>query len=317
MKPERLEEANNTIFKNPYTYDERLKPRLISGQDNQGISPSRLNQLLKKGHLTGRTIRIIQFLYECQFLTGHLIQCCFYHPRVMQDQKKLRNDAKNPYLSEIKFLIRIGAVSQYGYFDRDNRLMSSYIYSLTSGCRKWANERFFADQIFSRPPISKSFSYFSRRGEGEPLELMWLQNLLSFNQFHTAMAIQHWNVLTDIEISHIESPYGFYIINDELGLCAASIRNCTYIPTALFKNIPDAFLSKKHIRKKVFIIITETIVTAAEIMHHFRRLQWPYLDLLLFTTDSSTKDGKNPLKDELVRFKSIYNDDYEICSLRI
>lgn len=317
MIPERHEKTNNNLFKNPYAYNERLKPRLISGQDNQGISPGRLNQLLKNGHLAGRTERVIQFLYECQFLTGHLIQCCFYHPCVKPEQKKLRNDTKNPYLSEIKFLLRIGAVSQYGYFDCNNQLMSSYIYSLTNGSRKWANERFIADRIFSHPSFS-SPSYFSRRGEGGSLGLMWIQNLLSFNQFHIAMTIHHWNVFTDIEISHIEFPFGFYTINDALCLCAVSIRNCTYIPAAFFKDIPNAFFSKKdHIQNKVFIIITETIVTATEIMHLFRRLQWPYLALLLFTVDSSTKDGKNPLKDELIRFTGTYNDDYEICSLHI
>lgn len=310
-------ETNNNLFKNPYTYDGCLKLRLISGQDNQGISPGRLNQLLKNGHLTGRTERVIQFLYECQFLTGHLIQCCFYHPCVKMEQKKLRNDAKNPYLSEIKFLIRIGAVSQYGYFDCNNQLMSSYIYSLTNGCRKWANERFFAEQIFSHPPFSNP-SYLSRRGDGGSLQLMWMQNLLSFNQFHIAITLHNWNLLTDTEISHIEFPFGFYTINDALCLCAASIRNCTYIPTSFFEEIPNAFFSKrKHIQNKAFIIITETIVTAAEIMHLFRSLQWPYLDLLLFTVDSSTKDGKNPLRDELVRFTGTYNDDYEICSLQI
>lgn len=317
MIPEHHEKTQNTIFKNPYTYDNSLKLNLISDQNNHGISPGRLNQFLKQGHLTERTERIIQFLYECQFLTGHLIQCCFYHPYVKLEQKKLRNDAKNPYLSEIKFLIRIGAISQYGYFDHSNQLMSSYIYSLTNGCRKWANERFFADQLFPHPLVSK-YSSPSRRGDEGTLKPMWLQNLLSFNQFHIAITIHHWKVLTDIKISHIESPFGCYTINDTLDLCAVSIRNCTDIPTAFLKDIFIAFFSKKkHINEKVFIIITESIVSAVEIMHLFRGLQWPYLDLLLFITDSSTKDGKNPLRDELVHFTSPYNDDYEICSLRI
>ena len=78
----------------------------------QSISYNRLTKLLKSGQLSERSELIIQFLYEMHYLTAFLIQTCFHHPMVRSDLRKLRNDKKNPYLSELKYLLKTGIITQ-------------------------------------------------------------------------------------------------------------------------------------------------------------------------------------------------------------
>lgn len=325
MIPDFHEENIDSITKSPYTYDRRSTFHLVSGQEGHGISPGRLDQLIKKGHLTERSERIIQFLYELQYLTGHLIQCCFYHPHVRLEHKKLRYNAKNPYLSEIQFLIRIGAILQYGFYDLDtaistddseHRLKGGYIYHLTSGCIQWAQDRFYGEHLFSNESATVNQGPGrSKRLKEIRLDYMWLLSLLSFNQFHIAMSVNYCKLFTEIGMAQAELPFGFYIQAESIALCAFSIRNYREISVTSLTDIVSAFLSSnKHIMQKAFVIISESTIAAAEIWQLLRDQKWPYLDLLLFTADYITKDAKDPLKDDLIRFTGS-GADYEICSL--
>lgn len=278
-----------------------FRPSIIQ----QGISAGRLAKLVKTGQIGERSEAIIHFLYELKYLSGHLILTCFNHPRVDPGLKKLRNDKKNPYRSEITFLLNMGIIRQYQIVSPyDNSV--SYVYELTDGASTWSAERFHKDEMFiSVTPHEQTVQ--------SPPSYEKILSLLSLNQFIISFFINNWNSITDVRMDFAGPIFTSTIRNGKI-LSAGSIRRFFLADSELIKYM-NHFCEGSTGRPDIIILVVESMEAAADLHRILQGCKWPGYDCVLYARDYCSMNLKNPLNGALGRFTDHSAQAYDLCTL--
>ncbi|XBX10687.1 hypothetical protein QMP26_41880 (plasmid) [Enterocloster clostridioformis] len=290
----------------PYRIKENFEFKPSAAQ--KSISAGRLTKLFKNGQIGERSEAIIHFLYELQFLSGHLIQTCFHHPKVAPGLKKLRNDKKNPYHPEIQFLLNMGIVRQYEIISPYGSSIS-YVYGLTEGASAWSKERFYNDEIF--------VSFFNPEIEEKQNIPSYekLLSLLSLNQFIISFQVNNWNNIADAKID-FKSPSAHFTSATGKILPVGSIRRFSLAKIEL-TDYMNHFYSGERGDPEIIILIVESMEAAADIHRNLLACKWPKYGNILYSRDYSSINLKNPLYGALGRFRDDLAMTFDLCTIEL
>lgn len=272
----------------------------------QSISPNRLTKLLKTGQLTERSETIIQFLYELNYLSGYLIQNCFHHPQIIPELRKLRNDKKNPYLSELQYLIGTGIIKQYAFYDSFNNVLS-YVYGLTEGAHTWARERFYRIGLFQS--LKREYEPIVRQ---RPYEEML--SILSLNQFYISATITNTSLLESSIIYPERGPMATFRFKSQL-IRAGSFRRPAFIKADFIDYICQLTGYLQIDTPDFIILVVESMDAASELQHMIQSSKISVKELCMYVVDNSSMGMKNPLIEALGHFNSDDQSTYDLCSI--
>lgn len=294
------------MLQSPYTFKDNITFAPV-GQRAQGISSKRLTTLVKQDIITERSEMLIQILYELQFLTGYLTQASFSHPVIHPSIRKFTNGKKNPYRFELDFLIRIGAIQPYAFFDGFNNI-HSYVYGLTEGAYHWSEERFQGTGLFRKNRRAGEYLPYPTYGN--------ILSILSLNQFLIS-AIVNNDEITDSFIDFgMGEPICKLKTSSSKIIMAGSIRlsnlSCHEISTYWKKVIDSA-----QDQPEAVIMVVESMEAARYLIMALDTFHMPIKPLFLFSCDYTSAYLKNPLQASLGRFTDDSVSTYELCSLHL
>lgn len=290
----------------PYRLKENFEFKPSAAQ--KSISVGRLTKLFKTGQIGERSEAIIHFLHELQYLSGHLIQACFNHPKIAPGLKKLRNDKKNPYHPEIQFLVNMGIIRQYEIASPYGSSIS-YVYGLTEGASEWSAYRFFKDDIFV-----SAFVPEQKEKQSIP-SYEKLLSLLSLNQFIISFQVNNWNHITDMKIDY-KNPSVSIKTNRGKILSVGSIRRFSLSSIEL-SDYMNHFYSDESGNPDMIILVVESMEAAADIHRNLLGCKWPRYSSILYSRDYSSINLRNPLNGALGRFTDSFALAFDLYTIAL
>ena len=296
----------------PFTYNsyEMIRRKF---DEARGISDRRLQELWQQGILLEEDLILIGFLYRLTYLTGHLIDECFWLPGVEQKFKRLpKANGKSAYTKAIRRLEQYGVIETLQRTDDDGAWKGQHIYKLTSGAYIWYTTYYHRFNICDKNVPFAILSQAVLRPDNsitdeEILEIMSLnQHLIRSISRHGMNLLSHYrfflNRRTAANFVEDANDNWILVLSVKGQIDAAREKAMRYLVTQWID-------STERVRRKGYILIlTDDLSTASS---YWSLVDQSYHRRMLFATDYSVY-AEGPFQ-YLIRFKT--GTEYEKLSL--